>query len=206
MVRKTKAEAEATRSAILDAAAKVFLEQGFAKASLESIAKTAGVTRGAIYWHFKNKLDIFTALHEQLFISTSEMIAAELQRDHPQPLKQLQDLCLKLLIDLETDAHKRRILTIFFLRCDYSGEMGKFLQLQQEKKQQSFHMFTFCFQRAKDKGQLASQTSPDMLTQSLSCFITGIAFEYLRYPELFNLQASAHTLLEPFFAGLTVKT
>lgn len=202
MVRKTKAEAEATRENILKAATKVFVEQGVAKTSLDSIAKAAGVTRGAIYWHFKNKLDIFTALHEQLYLSTSEMIAHELERDHPQPLEQLKTLCIDLLIDLETNQQKHRILTIFFIKCDYSGDMKGFLELQKQQKEQSFKLFTRCFERAIDQHQLPESSDPALLTRSLTCFITGIAFEYLRHPDLFNLKETAGKLIEPFFAGL----
>ena len=58
-MRKTKEEAQQTRSNLLNAALNVFYERGVSKASLDEIAKTAGVTRGALYWHFKNKEDLF---------------------------------------------------------------------------------------------------------------------------------------------------
>lgn len=59
MARKTKQQAEETRQEILDAAIKTFSERGVSATSLADIAKSAGVTRGAIYWHFKNKVDLF---------------------------------------------------------------------------------------------------------------------------------------------------
>src|SRR5579885_1964873 len=62
MARKTKAEAAATRQALLDAALKVFSQKGYAAARLEDVAEQAGVTRGAIYWHFKNKADLYNTL------------------------------------------------------------------------------------------------------------------------------------------------
>ena len=66
MVRKTKEEAQETRNAILDAAERVFQERGVSHTSLAEIATAAGVTRGAIYWHFANKSDVFDALFEQI--------------------------------------------------------------------------------------------------------------------------------------------
>ena len=62
MVRRTKADAEATRDQLLDAAQTVFYEKGVAGASLAEVAKEAGLTRGAIYWHFGDKVDLFNAL------------------------------------------------------------------------------------------------------------------------------------------------
>src|SRR5690606_16330307 len=65
VARKTKEEAEITRERLLDAAAQVFCHRGVTSASLDDIAKTAGVTRGALYWHFRNKTDLMEALWER---------------------------------------------------------------------------------------------------------------------------------------------
>lgn len=54
-MRRTAEDMKATRAAILDEAFKHFFEKGYDKTSLEEIAKGAGVTRGAIYWHFNDK-------------------------------------------------------------------------------------------------------------------------------------------------------
>ena len=65
MARRTKAEALETREQIIDAAERVFHKKGVSRSSLSDIAEEAGVTRGAIYWHFKNKHDIFVAMTER---------------------------------------------------------------------------------------------------------------------------------------------
>ena len=64
MARSTKEEALETRSRILDAAEEVFFTRGLAQSSLADVAVAADVTRGAIYWHFKNKSDLFEAMCE----------------------------------------------------------------------------------------------------------------------------------------------
>ena len=61
-MRKTKLEAEKTRQHLLDAALEVFWRKGVTSASLQEIAEEAGVTRGALYWHFANKEALFEAL------------------------------------------------------------------------------------------------------------------------------------------------
>lgn len=55
MARKTKEDTQATREGILDAAEACFHEHGVARTTLEMIGARAGYTRGAVYWHFKNK-------------------------------------------------------------------------------------------------------------------------------------------------------
>ena len=62
MARRTKLEAEQTRHAILDAAERIFYAHGVTRTSLEEIAKHAGVTRGAVYWHFKDKIELCEAM------------------------------------------------------------------------------------------------------------------------------------------------
>ena len=61
MARRTKAEAQATRNALIDAAERLFDSRGVSRTSLQDIAQAAGATRGAIYWHFKDKADLFNA-------------------------------------------------------------------------------------------------------------------------------------------------
>ena len=66
MARRTKEDAIATRNGLLDAAELVFSEKGLSRASLSDIAQAAGATRGAIYWHFKDKVDLFNAMMERV--------------------------------------------------------------------------------------------------------------------------------------------
>ena len=56
---------ELTRSALVDAAAAVFARRGFDGASLDEIAETAGVTRGAIYKNFEGKEELFFAVFDR---------------------------------------------------------------------------------------------------------------------------------------------
>lgn len=86
MSKRTHAEALQTKRSILDAAAKVFSANGFAKTSLSDIARDADVTRGAIYWHFENKTELLSALLEDeaqklKLVSTLRAAANEQQRD-----------------------------------------------------------------------------------------------------------------------------
>jgi AcrR family transcriptional regulator len=65
-VKKTKEEAEATRKKIMYTALKLFKQRGFDATRLQDIARETGFTRGAIYWHFKNKMDILKTLLEDM--------------------------------------------------------------------------------------------------------------------------------------------
>ena len=66
MARRTKEDALITRDQILDAAERVFLRRGVARTALQEIADEAHLTRGAIYWHFQNKADVFDAMLQRV--------------------------------------------------------------------------------------------------------------------------------------------
>lgn len=203
MARKTKEEALETRNAILTAAVAVFLEKGVSNASLEMIAETAGVTRGAIYWHFKNKAEIFEALQDNLHETFIASILSDLEKDHPQPLQQLEELCTSLLIELEDNPIKRDTLRIFWLKCDYSGDITPCFEEQNAKKCEHKELFARYFDRAIEKGYLHPGTDPSLLTLAVSTYLTGIAYEYLRNPQMFDMRRDAARLMRPLFAGLS---
>jgi TetR/AcrR family acrAB operon transcriptional repressor len=75
MVRRTKEEAQETRNRILDTAEQVFVKKGVSNTSLAQLAEAAGVTRGAIYWHFRNKADLFDAMMSRVVLPMEEMAA-----------------------------------------------------------------------------------------------------------------------------------
>lgn len=65
MARKKKEEAQKTRQQLLEAAITQFATRGVANTTLTDIADAAKVTRGAVYWHFTSKSEIFNAIWEQ---------------------------------------------------------------------------------------------------------------------------------------------
>ena len=202
MARKTKEEAMETRGRILDAAIEVFHSKGVSLSSLEDIAESAGVTRGAIYWHFKNKADIFSALHDEMHEPIMANLKKAQEDEAENPISNLKEFCIDHLNDLATDEKKRKSASLFFLKCDYSGELSALIDEQNKKKHTGINATKLIFQRAKDKGLIPTDSDPDFLALSFICYICGIYMEYLRHPELFNIKSQARPLVEQFFIAL----
>src|SRR5918999_6022372 len=108
MVRRTQDEAAETRSAILDAAERVFSKRGVAHTSLEDIAKAAGVTRGAIYWHFRNKSELFAAMVNRVSLPIEDLVERSADEDAEDPLALLKQAAVGALKRMATDRQSQR--------------------------------------------------------------------------------------------------
>lgn len=200
-LEKKVKDSATTKNDILQAAIDVFVEKGFVKSTLEQIATKARVTRGAVYWHFKNKHDIFEALHEKLHQPLTSSIFEDMKKNCDDSLCQLEKLCVKLLIDLDNDEMRKKILMIFFCKCDYSCGMEDILEKQRKQKLKNIDLFSQYFDRAKQNKNLPADIDPKITAISLACYMSGIVIEYLRNPQLFNLQKQAPYLIKQFFSS-----
>lgn len=198
-MRRTKEDAEQTKQSILEAAAKIFSDKGFARSTLDEIAKAAKVTRGAIYWHFENKTEIYKALHENLHRPFIDMMAVDLEHNHPAPLMQLREFTIKILLDLENDEQKRQSLILFLMRANYTGELAALKADHLEKKAESQKALAQYFSKAKESGEVPKNTDPDFLAEAWGCYIRGILFEYLSDTENFTLKEKVPKLVDLFF-------
>ncbi|MFQ3249345.1 MAG: AcrR family transcriptional regulator [Glaciecola sp.] len=201
-MRKTKEDADITKQSILDAAVVVFSEHGVAKSSLEKIAKTANVTRGAVYWHFASKQEIFEALHEQLHTPFIQVITDGVEAVSANAITQLKKVCTEVLIDLEKDEKKKEIATLFLLRCDYSGEFAQSKERFNERKKLKLITLSKYFDKAIEQGVLPKNTDSMLLAIGISAYLRGIAIEYLEDPDTFSMQDNAAKLISMYLGKL----
>ncbi|MBL4804622.1 MAG: TetR family transcriptional regulator [Alphaproteobacteria bacterium] len=201
-MRRTKEDAHNTREDILNAAVTIFSEKGVGASTLEEIAQKANVTRGAIYWHFKNKAEIFDALHERMHRPIVEMLIEDIEKDHPEPIQQLRDMCVRLLMNIEEDAMKRQAMMLFIIKTNYSGDMAIYKENYLAKKEEGKKLFRRYFEKAQKAGKLSKDSNPELLTEAISCYMKGVLHEYLINPEGFNMKKKAPQLIELFLNNI----
>ena len=124
MARRTRQDADATRQSLLDAAELVFYDKGVARASLAEIAQAAGATRGAIYWHFKDKVDLFNAMMDRVTLPLEAVCNAGEVVELGDPLLRVRSVVRQLLVVMVTDAHTRRVFEIGMYRVEYVSELS----------------------------------------------------------------------------------
>jgi TetR/AcrR family acrAB operon transcriptional repressor len=201
-MRKTKEDADITKQSILDAAIVMFSEYGVAKTSLDKIAKAANVTRGAVYYHFSSKQEIFEALHEQLHTPFIHTITEGIASFNANAMIQLQEICTKLLIELEENQTKKKIATLFLLRCDYSGEFAQTKERFNERKKRKLIALSKYFDKAIEQGIFPKDTDAMLLAIGISAYLRGIAIEYLEDPDAFSMNDNAAKLIGMYFGRL----
>ncbi|MFG6666323.1 TetR family transcriptional regulator [Halomonas sp. HNIBRBA4712] len=195
MARKTKAEAAATREALLNAAEEVFFDKGVARTSLEQVARHAGVTRGAVYWHFKNKGDLFMALVEQVRMPFQSLVD-EVKNVDPDvsPMDSLHRACLAGMQRLERP-HYRQILSILLHRCEFFSDINP-LEMQREINEECYAEMLVVFEMASQQHQLREEIAPETATRLLQATLGGLFHDWLRAPESYSLSERGADIID----------
>lgn len=201
MARKTKEEAWETRQCILDAAEQVFQRQGVSRTSLSHIAAEAGVTRGAIYWHFKNKVDLYDAMIRRVLESEEALYngGALLGDD---PLRLIRGLVVDFLQRLTQDPHYQRVLEIAWHKCEYVDEMAVIRDCHLECGRRFIALLEAAMGRARDLGQLSDAVSPHQAAVGIMALLDGLVVNWTLEPTLFPLADYAPGVVDAYLAGL----
>ena len=174
-MRRTKKESERTRQDILAAARKVFARQGVTRTTFEEIAASAGVTRGAIYWHFADKTELFFAMREQVAVPMIDQIdLALLHSDGSDPLAGVERFLRGILRALESDPAARRTFQIMGFKCEYVGELERELGLQRLRCSELVSKLTQTYGRARRARQLRAGLRPSMAALETCSFVIGL--------------------------------
>ncbi len=175
MARKTKEEAERTRQQIINAARQIFYECGVSRTSLEKIAEAAGVTRGAVYWHFTNKADLFFALREQaslpLFNRLDGLLLAEELAD---PLEGIEQALHEFFHTLEERPEVRQIFEIMASRCEYVEEFATVRAEVNKPALEFLAKVEVAYRRARERGTLRPGLEPQTVALDTWAFACGL--------------------------------
>lgn len=112
-MKRTKQEADQTKQLILNAALDVFSVKSYDTATLNDIAKRANVTRGAIYWHFEDKISILkelTDIHLTVFLNILNQEFSFSGETSLEKIKKLFKLYFEYFLDNESNLKFKRIL------------------------------------------------------------------------------------------------
>jgi len=202
-MRRTKEESAATRRGILDAARRAFASRGVTRTTLEHVAAEAGVTRGAIYWHFANKAALFDAMREQVSLPIIDRTDYTLLAPQvPDPLSAAERFLCTLLDSVANDGDTRETFRIMMLKCEYVDELEPELARQTGGWRELEAKLAGVYARAKRAGTLRAGLSPAMAALDTCVFVAGLMRLWLLDDDGVLIRTRARRLIAAHIAGL----
>jgi TetR/AcrR family acrAB operon transcriptional repressor len=202
MARKTKEEALATRATILDAAEGLFHTRGVSGTSLQDIAVAAGVTRGAIYWHFQDKADLFNAMMDRACTPLSEAIDQTLTSHKGSPTAAVRAKMALLLARVETDTAMRRVFEIATRKVEYVDELAAVREQQTRLRAQYIDKMAQLLREAQQAGEVDPALNAQALAFSLHALVDGLMQNWLLDAAGLSLQDVGNQAIAHYLAGL----
>ncbi len=202
MARKTKVEALATRCDILDAAERLFQQQGVSRTSLHAIAEAAGVTRGAVYWHFKDKTDLFEAMMDRACLPIEEGYADALTVPADKAVDTLRAHVLKVFKLAAHDERARRVFEIATQKVEYVDELSGVRDRHLQGRTKHVLYIEGLVRSAQKAGHMITCATARNIALGLHAIVDGMLQNWLLDPAAFDLPRSGLQVLNVYLAGL----
>jgi TetR/AcrR family acrAB operon transcriptional repressor len=204
VARSTKEEAQATRHRLLDAAERLFHRNGVSQTSLQHIATEAGATRGAIYWHFKDKADLFNAMMERVTLPLEQSLQ-QVATNGVDPLAGLKDSLRNALVQMRDDAQLRRVVEIAVHKVEYVDELHAVRARHLAVRNQCVGDIGRALRlAARQRGQRLRLPAA-VAAAGLHATIDGLIFNWLLDTTAFDLPTLGEQMLELHLVGLGLR-
>ena len=174
-MRRTKEDAAKTREAIVSAALACFERHGLAQSTIEQIACEAGVTKGAVYWHFSNKHEIFHALRQQVSLPLLDRADTTLLHASDVPgLARVERFLDATLAVLEEDRRTREALGVMLFKCEYVDGLAEELDDGRRNTRRLAESLEAAYAEARKDGTLRADITPRVAALETLIFLTGL--------------------------------
>ncbi|MBE6445310.1 MAG: TetR family transcriptional regulator [Alphaproteobacteria bacterium] len=181
MARRTKEEAEQTKQAILDSALSLFYEKGYTRTTFDEVAKRINLTKGAVYWHFRNKADLLAELMRQKFTMQKEKVEIA----QVNSLQDIRDYFVRATKIIENDPEFCQFLLFVIFHMEWSEgvadrvwkQLSDIVDLPWIKLKERLTL-------VQKNGEIPHSVNIENLTILISCMFRGCVDSYIskRYP------------------------
>ena len=200
MARRTKAEADETRTKLLDAAEEVFFEKGVSRTSLGDIAQRAGATRGAVYWHFKDKVDVFSSMLGRICMPFDEI--CDDKYGDLSPLERIRQSMLKVFESMGGDERRRKVFETALFKMEYVGELEDVREQHIESARLSQEKFAHDLAKAAEEQSVQLPVSPKEAALGLHSLFVGLIHGWVLNEGSFPLVPVGRVSVDVYLAGL----
>jgi TetR/AcrR family acrAB operon transcriptional repressor len=187
MARRTKEDALATRDSILDAAEQLFVKQGVSGTTLQHIATAAGVTRGAIYWHFLDKGAMFNAMMERVKMPLESAMLLFDQANPADPIEALRESMMRVLRMTVEDPMARRVFEIATLKMEFTDELNTARERRKQNQSSWMARTETRIREGVANGRVKPGVEPYAVALGLWAILDGLLRAWLLDPQEFDL-------------------
>ncbi len=202
-MRKTKEEAAITREQLLKKALAVFSKKGYSAATLQDIASEADVTRGAIYWHFGSKAELYNTLVKEYSDRGSQIVQQAASEGGT-----LIDILLRVFVRqleiVEKDREMRALMELYLFKTGPVPELEQGRLQQIESSNSLIEMLTSIMGQGIEAGLLRSDVDAKDMARAYLAFQNGLIQLWLINPKKFSLKASANSFATILFTGFQI--
>jgi len=202
MARRTKADALVTRHQILDAAEAEFLARGVAHTRLQDVAGAAGVTRGAIYWHFQDKAELFNAMMERALLPCEGAAERAQEVAGDDPLAQVTEMAIGPLRVLAESEQVQRVFRIAMHQTEYTAELAPVQERYLEGSGEFQRQLVEALERAQARGWLRAGLPLPVVALGLFALVDGLMHHWTLRPGGFDLVGCGETAVCNYVDGL----
>ena len=195
MARRTKADALKTRQHLIETAIAQFAARGVSNTTLNDIADAANVTRGALYWHFENKTQLFNELWLQQPPLRDLIQERLVGRWGDNPLQRLQERLVVGLQYIAENPRQQALMQILYHKCEFHNDMIS-EQTIREKIGINHLGMRIALQKCMDDGLIATSLDLDVIIIILHGSFSGIVKNWLINPMSYDLYKQAPVLVD----------
>lgn len=201
-MRRTKEDALLTREKLLDAAERLFAEHGVSHTSLQDIAAAAGLTRGAVYWHFKDKGDVFNAMMDRAVLPMEEALAELTVSPGEDPLEQVRHALIGALKLIAEDERTRRVFDIATRKAEFVDELSSVRERHLAVHLRCRKHIEGAVRLAQSRQLIGPKPSARCVAVSLTATVHGLIDLWMLDPTLFPLVKAGRQAFDLYLAGL----
>ncbi|HCR3984396.1 TPA: acrEF/envCD operon transcriptional regulator [Kluyvera ascorbata] len=195
MARKTKEEALKTRQMLLDAAIEQFARRGVSNTTLTDIADAAGVTRGAVYWHFSSKSELFNAMWQEQ-LPLRDLVHHKLKQiETGNPLLDLRNKFVLGLQYIAETPRQRALMQILYHKCEFNSDMMSECEIR-KKIGFGYDSVRNILQGCVRNQILPKDTNIEIILIVLYSAFSGLIKNWLMDPQQFDLYQQAPLLVD----------
>ncbi|MEO8203273.1 MAG: TetR family transcriptional regulator [Betaproteobacteria bacterium] len=202
MARRTKEDALVTRSLILDTAELVFERRGVSRTSLKEIAQAAGLTRGAIYWHFKDKADLFNAMMQRVVLPMEQAVGRSGERERADPVAHVRQTFIGALRKTVNDPQVRRVFEIATHKVEYVDELTAVRERRLSVRNSFMGHVVRLLTLAMRQGTLGRRVPARAAALGLHALIDGLIQNWMLDQAAFDLVRTGTQVIDTYLAGL----